>query len=221
MNRINSLFSNINISSYSTQQIQIVVSRYNENLDWLLPYKNWVIIYNKGKPILNSPFKKIINIENVGRESHTYLYHIIHNWNNLSDITLFIQGKISDHDNILPLKHYLLSNQPITINLSSNKIYNNDWNRLTYNKKWQNIIRNNEWRYSKYTFGEWWDKFILKPRPSPSNLKWSPGGIFSVHKNLILSKNISFYENLINTISDHINPEEGHYFERSWFYIFS
>ena len=31
--------------------------------------------------------KNIINLDNVGRESHTYLYHVINNYNNLSDIT--------------------------------------------------------------------------------------------------------------------------------------
>ena len=31
-------------------------------------------------------------MENVGRCDHTYLYHIIHNYNNLADITIFLPG---------------------------------------------------------------------------------------------------------------------------------
>ena len=63
----------------------IVVSRYNENLEWLkeFPFNLYpVIIYNKGT---NDEFYKpdnlikIVNIENVGRCDHTYLYHIVHN----------------------------------------------------------------------------------------------------------------------------------------------
>ena len=34
-----------------------------------------------------------INIENIGRESHTYLYHIISNYENLSKKTIFIKAQ--------------------------------------------------------------------------------------------------------------------------------
>ena len=38
------------------KKIQIVVSRYNENLTWLIPFKQISIVYNKGdnSPILNA-----------------------------------------------------------------------------------------------------------------------------------------------------------------------
>ena len=73
------------------KKIDIVVARYNENLDWLkdIPKNFNIIIYNKGLEDLTRPF---IKIPNVGRESHTYLYHIITNYNNLADITIFCQG---------------------------------------------------------------------------------------------------------------------------------
>jgi hypothetical protein len=82
------------------------------------------------------------------------------------------------------------------------------------------IIKTKPWKYSKYTFGEWWDMYIQKPKPNSNNFKWSPGGIFSIHQELIKKQPLKYYQNLITTLENHINPEEGHYFERSWYYLF-
>jgi hypothetical protein len=72
---------------------EIVIARYNENLDWLKKIKKSkdikITVYNKGKDDINVPF---IKLPNIGRESHTYLYHIINNYNNLADQTVFCQG---------------------------------------------------------------------------------------------------------------------------------
>jgi len=77
---------------------EIVVSRYNENLDWLKKIKKSknlkITVYNKGKDDIDIPF---IKLPNIGRESHTYLYHIINNYNNLSDQTIFCQGDTIFH----------------------------------------------------------------------------------------------------------------------------
>ena len=45
-------------------------------------------------------------------------------------------------------------------------------------------------------------------------------GIFSIHKNDIIQHPKSRYEILIKDLSDHSNPEVGHYFERSWCAVF-
>lgn len=68
--------------------LDIVVARYNEDISWTYKYRPNVIIYNKG----NDPIDGSILLPNVGRESHTYLYHIISNYNNLANKTVFVQG---------------------------------------------------------------------------------------------------------------------------------
>ena len=72
---------------------EIVVARYNENLDWLKKIKKSkdlkITVYNKGLDDIDVPF---IKLENKGRESQTYLYHIINNYDNLADQTIFCQG---------------------------------------------------------------------------------------------------------------------------------
>ena len=52
------------------------------------PPENIVTIYNKG----DSHIPNSISLHNVGRESHTYLYHIVNNWDKLADRTVFFQG---------------------------------------------------------------------------------------------------------------------------------
>ena len=66
--------------------VEIVVARYNETLGWLneYPFNQFkYIIYNKGDnyTFVKTGVQQIINLENVGRCDHTYLYHIIENYN--------------------------------------------------------------------------------------------------------------------------------------------
>ena len=77
----------------------IVVARYNENIEWLNNEMENCIIYNKGNKL---NIKNEIMLENVGRESESYLQYIIKNYHNLPDVIVFTQAKISDHKFINP-----------------------------------------------------------------------------------------------------------------------
>lgn len=206
--------NNKQINNNNTNNIKIVVARYNEDTGWLWKYNQYVLIYNKGIPTLNNPY--VVNIPNVGREGHTYLHHIITNWENLSDKIFFTQGKISDHKTF-PMIDYLFSNNLLTINLNCNKTNcANMWGHVNF----FGTIYNNVER-SRFTFGEWWDKYVKKPKPSYKNFKWSSGSIFSISKELIYQNERDYYANLLKTLEHCNNPEEGHYIERSWYYIFN
>ena len=70
-----------NLSLFCLQETPpIVVSRYNEDITWTRLYEN-VYIYNKGKSI-DCTNHNVYNLDNIGRESYTYLTHIIDNYNN-------------------------------------------------------------------------------------------------------------------------------------------
>ena len=65
----------------------LIISRFNEDLSWLKKQNNFkTVIYNKGEEISNQKFKNIINLKNVGRESHTWLHHIVKNYYDLDDV---------------------------------------------------------------------------------------------------------------------------------------
>ena len=85
-----------------TKSIEIIVSRYKEDLKWTLEYpfnQYKYIVYNKGDDEL---FEKenvisVYHLKNEGKCDHTNLYHIFHNYDNLKDITLFLPGCINEH----------------------------------------------------------------------------------------------------------------------------
>jgi len=200
------------------KKIQIVVARYNEDIKWLLPFKDITIIYNKGQylPLLNK--FNIINLDNVGRESHTYLYHIIENYDNLSDKTIFFQGNIQDHK-ILNIEKYFGTENFIghfsKININQLK------QNIEHYGKWQTEYKNNKMKKVNYTVFDWLTKIIgieINHEIDEFNVVW--GANFAISKELILSKPKSFYENIIRYLNYHINPEEGHYLERTWYLIF-
>lgn len=69
-------------------QFKLVVAKYKEDVSWLgdLPH----VIYNKDP---NGPSP----LPNIGREAHTYLHHIVSNYDNLDEYTIFVQGNPFDH----------------------------------------------------------------------------------------------------------------------------
>ncbi len=77
---------------------KIVCARYNENIDWLKPYSNKTIVYNKGKCDFDeSNFYLVKHVSNLGREGGTFLDYIIEYYSELPDFILFVQGKPFDH----------------------------------------------------------------------------------------------------------------------------
>ena len=87
-------------SKFNKSDVSLIIARYKEDIDWLLPYNDIAIIYNKSSDEIQN-FKNIKNIENIGREGHTYLYHIINNYNNLTNYNIFLQAGPFDHNETL------------------------------------------------------------------------------------------------------------------------
>jgi hypothetical protein len=81
----------------------IILARYKEDLEWIveIPADFKVVIYNKGEEI-NSPAvleraDEIIARPNVGRESETYIHHMITRSTDDRDFTVFAQGDPITH----------------------------------------------------------------------------------------------------------------------------
>ena len=195
----------------------LVVARYNENLDWVnhFPKK---YIYNKGNidTIPDDLKQDVINLPNVGREAHTYLYHIIENYDNLDDVTIFSQGMYSDHCNMTP-ENFREKFSNID-GYSRNYVDTTCWghNRRHYNfnlQYWKGELKHNDLIY-----GPWFEKFFGETfQHSPFAYGCA---IFSVSKNLILKRPKSFYEKLIKELEYDNSPIEGHFMERSWMQVF-
>jgi hypothetical protein len=73
---------------------QVVISRFNESVEWVNELKHPYIIYNKGLEDINLPN---IKLPNIGRESGSYIYHIIKNYLNLPDYLILLQADPFEH----------------------------------------------------------------------------------------------------------------------------
>ncbi len=86
---------------YYSENYEIVVAYYDEDLSWLSPYTDHCHIYQKGSKQIEQKtaqeFRQWDTLPNVGRESHTYLHHIITNYDCLAEVTIFFQGDIKSH----------------------------------------------------------------------------------------------------------------------------
>ena len=213
--------------------VEIVVARYNENLEWLKhhPFSEYnVIIYNKGtnnnfyKP---KKLKYIENLENVGKCDHTYLYHIIKNYDNLSDITIFLPGSCNMEGKIKKTKKliYEIKHRNKAVFLYNTKM-NNILNKIYdfYLDNWETSFLKNrtgdvdkKLELSKMRpFGKWYEYHF----PEIKLEYVTYGGIFSISKKDVHNNSTFFYKNLLDELSSSANPEVGHYIERSWYSIF-
>ena len=205
--------------------IGLIVSRFNEDISWLKQHQEFKIyIYNKGEKILDNNFKNIISLKNVGRESHTWLYHIVNNYDNLDDISIFLQGRIDDLNCMAyrdPTQYLKVINKygfaasrygllgPFhwkhNVGIENNEKYKESWNNF---------------EISRSSIG--FRKFSENLFPDiPKIVATSYGGCFAIKKDLIRKYEVSFYSNLLSQLSIHKNPIEGHYMERLWCYIFT
>lgn len=213
------------------KNIEIVVARYNEDLQWVqeYPFNQFkYTIYNKG---VNSDYKKPnvyreVILPNVGKCDHTYLYHIVNNFTTLSDITMFFPGSLDMHHKkdiaTKIITNILLYNTAIFLGAQVPSVKNtfadftlDNWS--TSNT--QNSAINDESILEKAIlrpYGRWY-KYFFGYKDVKIVCMF---GIFSIHKLDIIKHDINYYIQLLNTVSGHSNPEVGHYIERSWGAIF-
>ena len=215
--------------------IDLVVARYKENIEWVKEYDDGtfehIYIYNKSdKPLeFKDDSGKYIytDLPNVGVCDHTYLYHIIHNYDNLANITVFVPGSGS------------LENKKKTIDFTIQKVIstqNSVFNAAFFiNQSVRDVLYNftiENWSVSSLEnrdsdgrlelaeirpFGKWYETFF-----PGVEMKYSVfGGIFAVSREHIRSRDKEFYEMLIQQVNKHKFHEASHYIERSWTSIFS
>ena len=201
---------------------QIVVARYNENISWLNKFKNITLVYNKGNydKCLND--FNVISLPNFGRESHTFLYHIINNYDNLKEYTIFFQGSLKFDKNIkhnaLNIENYFQIND---FNATLQKVdFDLFKHPIKHFGKWKREQDSGIMKKSYFTCYSWLKNFMDFDDSNINYINVAWGAIFSIHKSVILRKPKIFYEHLIRFIDYHPNPEEGHFFERSWHFIF-
>lgn len=92
--------NDIRSGALNRHHVEIVLSRYNEDIGWSNVYSSIRTIYDKSiepNVLAISTPGKLIRLPNLGRESHTYLWHIVKNYDKLAAITVFSQASAPQH----------------------------------------------------------------------------------------------------------------------------
>ena len=205
---------------------EFVIAHYNEDLDWIKPIASHSYVYHKGTD-LQPPHLKLLSwnrLPNVGRESHTYLHHIINHYDSLPEVTVFLQAD-NKHQSCKfftrPPMNYVYDVMRLT-SLKSTCLRPNifmAWGRIPYSLKWQILLKNGKMRPARLNVAEFF-KNLFGYR-NPPEVYFCPGGCFAATRDMIKKYSLDFYIKAIAFVNDHPNPEEGHYFERLWSTMFS
>jgi hypothetical protein len=197
---------------------QVVVARYNEDVQWVggLP----AIIYNKGPQLVSSA--PVRELPNVGREAQTYLQHITGCWNELADMTVFCQGQVNDH---LPpdvrIENLLAGPMDIAVaNLISMREWGPDGRIQFIPGIHKRQLDSGEMKRAELSLVDYFRTYLNLNLLGLGSTVFAPGAIFAVRRQCIHRRPREFYYRLLATVDHHVNPEEGHYLERSWMYIF-
>jgi hypothetical protein len=183
---------------------EIVVARFEEDLSWLNGIKHKIKIYNKGQNNINRDF---IPLANIGREATTILYHIITQYDNLSEYTIFLQGN--------PFQHYTKTKELLHgIPESIEPLYKFSDGCWAIADK---ILNETQEKISPMRVypADFHDTFFRVPK---KNFLYASGAQYIVHKNNIRNKPITFYKKIMSSFS--WKGHEPWSIERVWPSIF-
>lgn len=224
---------------FTQQQVEIVVARYNENMEWIKnePFNTCsYIVYNKGQNsdfAKTDKFKEEIKLDNVGRETHSYLTHIINNYDNKSfaDITVFLPGSVElshKYDKANRLMNKILetssNSDTFACTLSDVSVFDElkDFkidNYMSTNENNKKLNTDASMQISDIRpYGEWYKSTFSNKNIDSKCATYN--SIFGITRETILKNPKSYYEELNNQVNTHHNPETVHFFERAWSSVF-
>lgn len=237
--------------------VQLVISRFDEDTSWLhdVVYDLVshvgcveVFVYNKGSTDIGDMRHRLSAIPcvslketllpNVGRESHTYLEHVLRlrqtsktpgeymNW-----VTVFMQGKMADH---VPPEHDTISSFVVCMVREARELPLGESSNHACHKKYHAFNAVPELRVAMYpgvgncgiNLGQWFSALLgpWKWSNVTQGPTWWQGAVFAVRTcRLLITEgrvNDSYYRLLQAQVDWHVNPEAGHFFERSWYFVF-
>ncbi len=176
------------------KQFNLIVARYKEDVGWLSQVNSipneCIFVYDKCEKSSNATNKSFL-LENIGREAHTYIVHIINNYDNLSDINIFCQGNPFDH--CRHMINFLNNELPVLSDAKFKWLCNSLFDSDQFGKPHHHISTD---------IREFFHAIGLTL--STEKFKFGPGAQFLVSKELIMKRPLSFYENILKQFDSNI-----------------
>eukprot|EP00887_Chlorella_sp_A99_P005415 scaffold1.g5415.t1 len=203
--------------------LELVVAHHSEALHWLqpllaaLPPGVRAIIYSKGT--VRPP--GAVRLPNVGRETHTFLRHLAHRYDDLANVTLFLMGSADASSDKRAQLQSLLLNWPVA---ARHGFFCPLHERRSPRRGFQLA----GWRGS--TDAEWHALAPASPRPlsawfaehvgGPWPCTWCATSMMAVSRERVHQRPRAFYQHLLLQTAAGEVPEAGHFLERSWVGVF-
>jgi hypothetical protein len=147
---------------------------------------------------------------------------LIDNYDKLPEYVMFCQGRIDDHVGTLGIDSYINPDYDFVVDrFWLGKEWDDLTGRLNHHRVWLEMLEQGKLRKATLSYVDWFEKILNVQLVEEGGTLYSPGAIFFVSSKLIRKRHVGFYKKLRGYLEDHVNPEEGHYMERSWFYIFA
>jgi len=181
----------------------LVVAKYKEDIRWT-EHINPENLYIYDKSGEKSPYK---NLENVGRESHTYIHHIIEHYDNLPDYLIFVQGDPFDHipkDIYNDINNFTMQNYILKLIDSQPKLITSFYGKN--HKEHIDVFKGLKLReYYNYFFNS-----------NIEELEFSAGCQYIIPKNDILKHSKNFYINLLDMLINGDVPNNWDIIRDKW-----
>jgi hypothetical protein len=202
-------------SAVTKQTFEIVVTRYNEPLEWTRGLEHLCTVYNKGSTFEFNGLVK--NVPNHGMGCETMLRHICQNYWRLADVTFFSQGTLCDRSDqpLYPLEVYK------ACGIDSVVGYKDELNEPPKSRFVFRISNELSRSVGDLTFGEWRKKIGIPYKVAYES--WVKGDWIAVGAKRVRRRPLSFYEDLYATcqFDRGICVEENWFMERTFYSLFS
>jgi hypothetical protein len=197
----------------------LVISRYNEDINWIKSLTDDYIIYNKGEE-LSLDYKQLI-LPNFGANQYDIFHYIYENYDNLPNLIAFMQGNPFDHC-LSDRFNELIYNEQFTPLFGD--AYYPDGNYSEDNNNWYiNAEFNNNKPPSKFSSFDEYMEFLFEDYIYQDKVIFPPGSQLIVEKERCLFYSKEFWKKLMSIPSDVIGANggrEAHIIERSIQIIF-
>ena len=202
--------------------VELVIARYQEDASWVEGLGFPFVIYDKsGSSGPNA-------LPNVGRETHTYLTHIVRRYPDFADYTVFLQADPFEHigEGAGPdeLKARIAQNIRLAAKFTGFAWFKLKCDRLGRPHDMADLEKKGRWKgWGKdIPVGEVYGKLFAGEVPE-TFLVTAPAGMLFVVKERILARPKAFYEYALSLVE--ADPEDehntGHAFERLWQVVFN
>lgn len=198
----------------SSTRMEIVVARFEEDLRWLrrVPRDVRTVVYDKS----GAAQPGHLPLPNRGREAHTYLHHITRHYDELADLTVFVQGRPFDHAPDLHRRLRAIASGSETVEDFCWFGFLVDWDDAFGSRLFQTWSKNPAARPLDLR-GFW--STLFGRAPMPEHVVFFGGGQFAVTRACVHRQPRAFYEKALHTAE--VFPDAAHCFERVWDRVFS